>query len=144
MVSNKTWFLLMLFSALIFTGCGSQTGRAETIPAQIIEFSLQSAMQDGRIVYQGVGGEIDGLVNPDLVVPAGAWVRVTLINGDNMPHTISFPDFDADSALVSSKGSSVEVSFDVPEDKLGTFSYFCTQPGHRQVGQEGKLVVYQP
>jgi nitrite reductase (NO-forming) len=144
MNSNKVWFLLVLLSSLIFTGCGPQSGRAETSSTQIVEFSLQSAMQDGRIVYLGVGGEIDGLVNPDLVVPAGTQVIVSLINGDGMTHNISFPDFDALSALVSSKGSSVDVSFDVPVDKLGTYSYYCSQPGHRQAGQEGRLVVTQP
>jgi nitrite reductase (NO-forming) len=144
MASNKTWLILLIFFAAILTACRPQTGRAERIPDQLVEFSLLTDVQEGRIVYLGVSGEIEGLVNPDLVVPAGARVRVKLINGDGMHHNISFPDFNALSALISSKGSSTELSFNVPLDKVGVFSYFCTQPGHRQAGQEGKLIVTSP
>jgi nitrite reductase (NO-forming) len=144
MHSQRLWLLLLLLFAVILTGCQPQAGRAETHPSQIVEFTLKTSVQEGRIVYLGIGGEINGLANPNLVVPAGGWVRVKLVNGDGMNHDISFPDFNATSALVSSKGMSVELNFDVPTDKYGSFSYFCTQPGHRQAGQEGKLVINQP
>jgi len=109
-----------------------------------LAFRLQTSVVDGRMVYVGVGGNIDGLVNPDLVVQPGVTVQVTLINGDGIPHNVSFPDFNAKSALVTSKGKTAIVSFDVNADQIGTYAYFCTQPGHRRAGQEGQLIVGEP
>lgn len=61
-----------------------------------------------------------------------------------MLHNLSVPDFNAKTALNGSMGKSTEVCFSVGEDQSGVYSYFCTQPGHRQAGQEGKLVISQP
>lgn len=119
------------------------TGSGTAIPETMV-FSLQTSVVDRRMVYVGVGGDIDGLVNPDLVVQPGASVHVTLINGDGIPHDVFFPDFSATSALVSSEGETSEVSFDVNEDQIGTYAYFCTRPGHRLSGQEGQLIVSEP
>lgn len=109
-----------------------------------IEFTLQTDIQDGRLIYMGIGGEIDGVTNPDLVVQPGAFVRVTLVNGDGMAHDLYLPDFDAKTALIFSKGDTTELTFTVGENQTGTYVYYCTQPGHRQAGQEGKLIVEVP
>jgi len=156
---------LLIFIALVASGCGSQqvnampvanepsdpqvgeprvTETSEPLTSASLEFSLQTGTVHGRMVYVGVGGDIDGLVNPDLFVQPGATVLVTLINGDGIPHDVSFPDFVAKSPLVSSKGKSTQVSFEVNENQAGTYPYFCTQAGHRQMGQEGKLIVGDP
>src|SRR5262249_46035787 len=44
-------------------------------------FTLRSGIAQGRMVYLGVGGEIDGKVNPMLVVHEGETVQINLING---------------------------------------------------------------
>ena len=44
------------------------SGRAAAAP---LEFSLKTAVQDGRMVYVDAGGDLDGVVNPDLVVQPG-------------------------------------------------------------------------
>jgi nitrite reductase (NO-forming) len=98
-------------------------------------------MADGRMVFIGVGGEIDGAVNPDLHVHPGDHVRLVLENGDGMPHDLAIPDLFAQSPMVSSQGERAELIFKVGEDNRGTFPYFCTVIGHRQAGMEGKLVV---
>jgi nitrite reductase (NO-forming) len=109
----------------------------------MIEFNLRTEVVDGRIAYLGVGGEIDGVSNPDLFVQRGITVRVNLINGDGVPHDISFPDFKVKSTTVSFKGKSAQVSFVIEEDQSGTYAYFCTMTGHRQAGQEGELIVIE-
>jgi len=55
-----------------------------------VEFTLKTAMAEGKMVFVGVGGDIDGLVNPDLVVEPGAVVKVNLVNGDGPEHDIVF------------------------------------------------------
>jgi nitrite reductase (NO-forming) len=114
---------------------------AEVAVTETIEFTLQTAVTKGKMVYIGVGGSIEGLVNPDLEVRTGATVQVTLVNGDGMQHDVSLPDFGATSELVRGRGDSTEIAFEVNSDQSGTFAYFCTVPGHRQAGQEGRLIV---
>jgi nitrite reductase (NO-forming) len=108
----------------------------------VSDFTLQTSMVDGRMAYVGRGGDIDGIVNPDLVVHAGAAVRVTVINGDGMPHDLSIPDLGLRTSLINNKDDSAELSFTVSETQEGTYAYFCTVSGHRQAGMEGKLLVH--
>lgn len=109
------------------------------VPAQ--EYALQTAIRDGRMVFVGIGGEIDGVVNPELVARFGTHVRVTLINGDGMPHDLSIAELGIKTPLISAKGSETGVSFSVTEGQEGTYDYFCTVSGHRQAGMAGKFVV---
>ena len=102
-------------------------------------FTLRSAVVEGRMVFTGVGGAIDGLVNPDLVVVAGDTVRITLENGDGMMHDLAIPDLHVQTATALSKESIVEVTFRPSES--GSYVYFCTVSGHRQAGMEGTLIV---
>jgi nitrite reductase (NO-forming) len=112
---------------------------SEPVAAQ--EYALQTAMRDGRMVFVGIGGEIDGVVNPDLVARVGTRVRVTLLNGDGMPHDLSIAELGIKTPLISAKGSATGVSFSVTEGQEGTYDYFCTVSGHRQAGMAGKFVV---
>jgi nitrite reductase (NO-forming) len=138
-------FLFLVVSSLLLAGCGDlMPGESQASAAGVqeeIHFTLETGMLDGRLIYKGVAGEIDGLINPDLVVKPGVSVRITLINGDNMPHDVYLPDFDARSLLVVNRGDQVHVTFRVEAGQAGTYVYYCTQPGHRQAGQEGRLIV---
>lgn len=104
-----------------------------------VSFTLETAIADGRLAFVGVGGAIDGVVNPTLEVALGQVVQVTLINGDGALHDVAFPEFNAQSEQVMRQGASTTVVFRA--DQEGEFFYFCTIPGHRQAGMEGLLVV---
>src|SRR5262245_10837039 len=71
--------------------------------------------------------------------PSGDIVQVTLINNDAIEHDVAFPDFKAATDRVNRKGASSVTVFRA--DKAGEFAYFCSLPGHRQAGMEGKLNV---
>jgi len=102
-------------------------------------FTLRTGIKEGHLVFIGVGKTIDGLVDPTLHVKVGDVVQITLINGEGAQHDIAFPDFNAKSDYVTGKGASSVVVFRA--DKEGEFPYYCTVPGHRQAGMEGKLIV---
>ena len=102
-------------------------------------FTLRTGIADGKMVYIGRGGTIDGKVNPDLVVHEGDQVEVTLINGEGAEHDIVFPDFRSVSPHVTGRGASATVSFRV--GSAGSFEYFCDLPGHRDAGMEGHVKV---
>ena len=106
-----------------------------------VEFTLQTIAENGKLLFIGMGGEIDGIVNPDLLVPRGAVVRIVLINGDSMPHDLFLPDFNTKTDYVKKIGEQTEIVFEVNDMQPGSYVYYCTVPGHRRAGQEGKLIV---
>jgi nitrite reductase (NO-forming) len=145
-------FLLAIVTLLV-GGCASQppaesasptpqAASATQTPSKIVEFTLRTAVDGRKIFYVGVGGDIDGIVNPDLIVQTGDTVHAVLLNGDGLPHDLTFPDQNAHTSMVAGKGQETDVSFEITES--GTFAYYCTVAGHRQAGQEGKLIVEDP
>ena len=105
------------------------------------EFTLKTAAEKGKLLYIGVGGEIDGVINPDLVVEPGDVVHIILVNGDGMPHDLFLPDWEVKSDYVTKIGDETEIIFEVGDMEPNTYVYYCTVPGHRQAGQEGKLII---
>jgi nitrite reductase (NO-forming) len=106
---------------------------------QDAKYTLRSGIAEGRMVYIGVGGEIDGKVNPVLTAAAGQVVQLTLINGEGAEHDIVFPEQDARSPRVTGKGASTTIAFRAA--KSGDFTYFCSVPGHQLAGMQGQFVV---
>jgi nitrite reductase (NO-forming) len=147
----KAAVLLALLTALSVSACAPSTPQqaaAATDPPQPtsptqpdVEFTLKTFAKGGRLGYLGVGGSIDQVENPDLVVPQGAVVRIVLINGDGMPHDLYLPDFDAATSRVSKIGEQTEIVFSVGDAPPGPHVYYCTVPGHRQMGQEGDMQI---
>jgi nitrite reductase (NO-forming) len=106
-----------------------------------IRYTLKSGIADGRMVFIGVGGTIDGQVNPVLSAAEGQLVQVTLINGEGAEHDIVFADQGpaGSSPHVFGKGASTNIAF--VAGKAGDYLYFCSVPGHRLAGMEGQFLV---
>jgi len=102
-------------------------------------FTLRTGIAQGRMVYIGVGGEIEGKVNPDLVVHEGEIVQINLINGEGADHDIVIDQYGVRSSIVIGKNASSTFSFTA--NKPGEFVYFCSIAGHRQAGMEGMIRV---
>ncbi|WP_245288040.1 copper-containing nitrite reductase [Bradyrhizobium sp. Ec3.3] len=123
----------------------AQTQVAQAAPGPSVtyipdaRYTLRSGIAEGRMVYIGEGGEIDGKVNPVLTAVEGQVVQLTLINGEGAQHDIAFPDQNTTSPRVTGKGASTTIAFRA--DKSGDFVYFCSVPGHRQAGMEGQFLV---
>ena len=89
-------------------------------------YTLRSGIAEGRMVYIGVGGTIEGKVNPVLTASEGQVVQLTLINGEGAEHDIVFPDQDAKSPRVTGKGASTTIAFRAT--KAGDFIYLWVSP----------------
>jgi len=137
MKSSIKIFSLFLILAIALTACAGGSENANA--GRTLKYALKTATVDGKMVYIGVGGGIDGVQNPTLIATTGDTVEVTLTSGDGTEHDIAFTDFGVASEHVIGQGKSVTVSFLV--DKGGDFSYHCTLPGHREAGMEGKFKV---
>ncbi len=109
-----------------------------------VKYTLRSGIAEGRMVYLGFGGTIDGVVNPELKAGAGNIVQITLINGEGAAHNIVFEKQgpngqDLASEQVRDKGSSTTMVFRA--GNAGATAYFCSLPGHRLAGMEGKVAI---
>jgi nitrite reductase (NO-forming) len=118
-------------------GAPSQPAPASYVPD--IRYTLRSGIAEGRMVYIGVGGDIDGKINPDLRAARGQGVQITLINGEGAEHDIFFPEQAARSPRVTGRGSSTVLSF--RPEAAGEYAYVCSVPGHQQAGMQGKFIV---
>ena len=104
-----------------------------------VRYTLRSGIGEGRMVYIGVGGTIDGQVNPILSAAEGQVVQLTLINGEGAEHDIVFPEQNARSPRITGRGSSTTMAFRA--QKSGDFTYICSVPGHDLAGMRGQFVV---
>jgi len=103
------------------------------------KYTLRTGIAEGKMVFLGVGGSIDGKANPVLTAAEGQIVQLTLINGEGTEHDIVFPDQDAKSPRVNGKGASTTIVFRAA--KSGDFIYFCSVPGHQLAGMQGQFLV---
>lgn len=116
------------------TSSGAPAGQ----PADV-SFTLKTVLRSTGMAFEGVGGDIDGSLNPDLRVSPGDTVEIILINGDGIEHDISIPDLNAHSHHIGKKDASTSITFSA--DSTGVYPYYCTLPGHRQAGMQGYLIV---
>ena len=104
-----------------------------------VNYTLRTGIAEGRMVFIGSGGAIEGKVNPVLSAAEGQTVQITLINGEGAEHDVTFPAQSAKSPRVTGKGASTTIAFRAA--KAGDYTYFCSVPGHRLAGMEGKFLV---
>ena len=129
---------------LVGNAAATQANAASTVSGasskgETIQYTLESGLADGKMVFFGKGGAIDGQTNPDLRANVGDTVKVTLISGEGATHNLFVEGVNAQSEDVVGQGNSVVLEFNSDAD--GTFAYYCNIPGHRQAGMEGKLIV---
>lgn len=107
-----------------------------------VTYTLRTGGPEGTLSYVGVGGEIDGLLNPTLTADPGDVVQITLVNADGILHDLTIDEFDAQTPQIGQPGQLAILTFTVEEE--GEYVYYCSMPGHRQAGMWGTLRVGEP
>lgn len=131
--------ILLTASLLLSTSFGTAVAKPPASYTPDVSFTLKTAIAEGKLVFIGQGGKIDGAVNPTLTVAPNAVVQITLVNGDGAQHDVAVPDFKAKSDIVTRLGASSVIVFRATQN--GKFPYYCAIPGHRAAGMEGALIV---
>jgi nitrite reductase (NO-forming) len=98
---------------------------------------MKTGVQNGKMVY------IDnkGVVNPTLKGKVGDTVEITLTSGEGAQHDIVI-DGVVKSPMFDGKSKPITVSFKLTQP--GQFTYYCSVPGHREIGMVGLLEVTGP
>jgi len=133
--------IALVGSIMLLTLAACSLAGSDLISTQ--EFLLTTDIVDGNLVYLGVNDEINGILNPPLMVQPGETITVILINGGETQHDISFPELKVNSSTVSKKGESTSVTFTAP-DKAVLVEYVDSVRNHAELGMSGYLVVGNP
>lgn len=104
------------------------------------EYVLTTDLRDGRLVFLGVSDEINGQENPTLSAKPGERITVTLINGGEGQHDVTFPEVNASTEVLEEKGEESSVTFTVPSIH-GEMEYYDSIGNHKELGMWGKLLV---
>lgn len=108
--------------------------------AQVVEYTLRTQIGGTpAMAFVGEAGDIDGVVNPELHANVGDTVRLTVINGDPVLHDLKIDEFAVESGQLTEDEQTVVLEFVV--DRPGEFTYYCSIPGHRDIGMFGKLTI---
>ena len=102
-------------------------------------FKLIAELVDGKMVYTGVGGDIDGVQNPTLEVKHGAVVEITLVNASVLEHDLVLTGLGAHAEHVAAEGDTAVFAFEASTS--GEFTYYCSVAGHKEAGMLGTLIV---
>ncbi len=96
---------------------------------------LSTGLRDAKMVFLDAKGQ----PNPTLKANVGDTIEITISSGEGAEHDIVFPDLKVASAKFDKSTGATKMRFKVT--KAGTFEYYCSIAGHRQVGMEGTLEV---
>ncbi|MFL5252909.1 MAG: copper-containing nitrite reductase [Rhodopila sp.] len=118
---------------------GSQSMAMMSHAIPTVTYTLRTGIAGGKMVYIGRGGDIDGMTNPTLTVHEGDVVQITVLNGEGAEHDIVLPDLHVASQRVVGRNASSTLVLHAMD--IGSFTYFCSIPGHREAGMEGLLKV---
>jgi nitrite reductase (NO-forming) len=138
--------ILLVLASLLLSACAShqvdahdEMSLASVASDGKVSYTLETDIIEGRMVFVGVGGAINGVINPDLHAAPGDTIELTLLNADGAQHDFAVPELDAYSEKITGKGSRTEMTFQA--GAAGSYAYICTLPGHVQMGMEGRLLV---
>jgi nitrite reductase (NO-forming) len=124
-----------LLSALAFAVAAEPVKQAAVNPAALKPIRLSTGIVDGKMVFLDEKGN----PNPTLKANVGDTIEITISSGEGAQHDIVIPAFSVHSKHFDRATGPTKVRFKVT--KGGSFEYYCTVAGHRQVGMEGVLEV---
>jgi len=131
---------LKFLAAAIFLGILVSACTGTSFQPVDKEYVLTTDLREGRLVFLGVSDEINGLENPTLSARPGSIITVTLINGGEGQHNLTFPEVQASTAVLTEKGEEASVTFTVPNTH-GEMEYYDDVANHAELGMRGKLMV---
>lgn len=123
----------------IANGAANKPAAAQPAARQgaVHKIVLKTGIKDGRMVYL----DEKGTVNPTLKGKVGDTIEMTITSGEGAQHDIVIDGL-MKSPMFDGRSKPTKLSFKLRQS--GKFSYYCSVPGHRQIGMEGLLEVTGP
>lgn len=150
-MKNVAVALLFVLAALALAACGgSDSSSSESTPAETTSESGSEAGGGAEAeggTAEGTGATVDfetassGLAYTSKSAEAEAGeVTIDFTNPQAVPHDVAIED---ESGEVITQTEELTEGSDSATANLkpGTYTFFCTVPGHREAGMEGTLTV---
>lgn len=122
----------------LFAADASAKAEASATRSSVQKVSLKTGLANGKMVYFDEKGN----ANPMLHARVGDTIELVLASGEGAEHDIVFEGMGIASKKTNGQTGPVKVTFKVTQP--GKFTYYCSVPGHRQIGMEGILEVTGP
>jgi uncharacterized cupredoxin-like copper-binding protein len=121
---------ILASSLVVLTACGGSDGGGATDTA-----ADAAATSSGGVTIEATEFEY----NPgDFSLPADEATELTLANKGVVEHDIVVEELDDRELVFANAGETVTETVTVP---AGTYTFYCSIPGHRSAGMEGTLTV---
>ena len=101
------------------------------------EADREYILETNILGYWGVGGDIDGVRNPVLRAEKGETVRIVIVNIEPLVHDLALETLQIKTKEIFEIGEQTDLTFIAVEDDI----YYCTIPGHRAAGMEGRFEI---
>ena len=145
---GSRFFAILLTLALIFlTACSSQNFDwgsevpVEVLPLNADDVAIMEDIVQEEVVFsieaKGLRFFMDGVESPELRVKEGSLIRIEFANNKGF-HDWVLDEFGAATEQIRS-GKTDVVEF--VADKKGSFEYYCSVDGHRNLGMKGLFIV---
>jgi len=125
----RTPLVLLATATFALGACGGGGDDAPTAAAQVGEPAAGARTIE-------VVGEALAFDPPEIEVEAGEEVAIALTSVDGV-HDLTIAE--ADFKVAAKRGDTEELGLRI--DDPGTYTYYCSIPGHRGAGMEGTLTV---
>jgi putative membrane-bound dehydrogenase-like protein len=135
--SFKTSVAMSLGLVVALLGLSGAYVATQTTAAKPPAFDREYVLEASILGYRGVGGDIDGVRNPTLWARTGERVRITIVNAELMVHDIALETLNIKSPQILDKAARTNITFTATRSDV----YYCSVPGHRLAGMEGRLEV---
>ena len=140
--------LICAFAAVGVAGCGDDNGGSDTSATTTTETTDTSTTETGAAGGGGSGGTIRISADPggDLafeqksVTAKAGTNKIEFTNESSLPHDVKVEENGKDvggTEVVTGGTAEATVKLDAGEP----YTFYCSVPGHRQAGMEGKLNV---
>jgi putative membrane-bound dehydrogenase-like protein len=130
---------LYIFLLMVCQGYSLDPGSAVDSAPDTLDADREYTLVATMIGYTGRGGIFDGVLNPVLQAQRGEIVKITIVNGELMPHDIAMEKLGISSEIIVEEGATTSIVFEAVDDD----TYYCTIPGHREAGMEGRFELVE-
>jgi len=110
-------------------------GKPAAAATAVKSIALSTGMKDGKMVFLDEKGQ----ANPVLRANVGDTVEITLKSGEGAQHDLVIDELKVASPKFDGTTGAVKLRFKVTT--AGKFTYYCSIPGHKQIGMEGAFEV---
>ena len=114
-------------------------GLRPVLAQEAAEADREYILETNILGYWGVGGDIDGVRNPVLRAEKGETVRIVIVNIEPLVHDLALETLQIKTKEILDIGEQTDLSFTAVENDI----YYCTIPGHRAAGMEGRFEIIQ-